>query len=87
MVCRSKISLSITRGETTLPGIGYMILLPWVGASCPYHLQLISRIVIGAFAFFGPGVYDSTDVYSQMLRPAARGKLFFAGEAASACHA
>jgi len=44
-------------------------------------------LTMGAFAFFGPGVYDSTDVYSEMLQPAARGKLFFAGEATSACHA
>jgi len=44
-------------------------------------------LTMGAFAFFGPGVYDSTDIYSEMLQPAARGKLFFAGEATSACHA
>jgi len=44
-------------------------------------------LTMGAFAFFGPGVYDGTDIYSQMLLPAAHGKLFFAGEATSACHA
>ncbi|KAF9645107.1 amine oxidase [Thelephora ganbajun] len=44
-------------------------------------------LTMGAFAFFGPGVYDSTDIYSEMLLPAANGKLFFAGEATSACHA
>jgi hypothetical protein len=27
------------------------------------------------------------DIYSEMLQPAANGKLFFAGEATSACHA
>jgi len=43
-------------------------------------------LTMGAFAFFGPGSYDATDVYSEMLQPAARGKLFFAGEATSACH-
>jgi len=42
---------------------------------------------MGGYAFFGPGVYASNDVYSEMLLPAANGKLFFAGEATSACHA
>jgi len=44
-------------------------------------------LTMGAFAFFGPGVYAANDVYSEMLMPAATGKLFFAGEATSACHA
>jgi len=44
-------------------------------------------VISGAFALFGPSVYDQRDVYSEMLRPAARGGLFFAGEATSACHA
>ncbi|KAF9649823.1 hypothetical protein BDM02DRAFT_3094095 [Thelephora ganbajun] len=43
-------------------------------------------LTMGASAFFGPGVYESTDIYSEMLLPAANGKLFFAGEATSACH-
>ena len=43
-------------------------------------------VVLGASAFFGPGVYATGDIYSQLLLPAANGKLFFAGEAASACH-
>ena len=42
-------------------------------------------IVLGAFAFFGPGVY--TDIYPEILQPAARGKLFFAGEATATGHA
>ena len=44
-------------------------------------------VVSGGYAFFGPGVYESSDVYSEILQPAAKGKLFFAGEATSACHA
>jgi len=44
-------------------------------------------LTMGAFAFFGPGVYSANDIYSEMLLPAANGKLFFAGEATSACHA
>jgi len=43
-------------------------------------------IVPGGFAFFGPGVYERGDVYCEMLQPAANGKLFFAGEATSACN-
>jgi hypothetical protein len=43
--------------------------------------------VSGGYAFFGPGVYERGDIYSEMLLPAAQGKLFFAGEATSACHA
>jgi len=43
-------------------------------------------LTMGAFAVFGPGVYTNGDVYSAILQPAAHGKLFFAGEAASACH-
>ena len=43
-------------------------------------------VVIGVNAFFGPGVYGNGDIYGEMLRPAARGKLFFAGEAMSACN-
>jgi len=43
-------------------------------------------LTMGGNAFFGPGVYDRGDIYSEMLRPAARGKLFFAGEAMSACN-
>ena len=44
-------------------------------------------VISGAFALFGPGVYDQLDIYSEMLQPAAQGGLFFAGEATSACHA
>ena len=44
-------------------------------------------VVSGPFAFFGPDVYGSGDIYSEIIRPAANGKLFFAGEATSACHA
>ena len=43
--------------------------------------------VLGGYAFFGPGSYGDGDVYSQMLLPAAKGKLFFAGEATSTSHA
>ena len=43
-------------------------------------------VVLGGFVFFGPGAYGAGDVYSELLQPAARGKLFFAGEATSACH-
>jgi monoamine oxidase len=46
---------------------------------------LFLAVVLGAFAFFGPGVY--TDIYPAILQPAARGKLFFAGEATSTGHA
>ncbi|KAF9648690.1 hypothetical protein BDM02DRAFT_2079180 [Thelephora ganbajun] len=38
---------------------------------------------MGGYAHFGPGAYD---VYSEMILPAANGKLFFAGEATSDCH-
>jgi len=44
-------------------------------------------LTMGAYASFGPGVYGSNDIYSEILQPAANGKLFFAGEATSACHA
>ncbi|KZS88540.1 FAD/NAD(P)-binding domain-containing protein [Sistotremastrum niveocremeum HHB9708] len=43
-------------------------------------------LTAGAFAFFGPGEY-SDPMYPKLRAPAARGKLFFAGEALSACHA
>ena len=49
--------------------------------------KLLTYNCLGAFALFGPGVYDSMDIYSEMLQPTAAGKLFFAGEATSACHA
>jgi hypothetical protein len=39
----------------------------------------------GAFAFFGPQQFE--DLYPHMIQPAAHQKLFFAGEALSACHA
>lgn len=60
-----------------------------------YHgLVLLSMIVpnllnscLGAFAFFGPGSYGSNGIYNKITQPAARGKLFFAGEATSTCHA
>jgi len=39
----------------------------------------------GAFAFFGPGDYQ--DMYTSLNRPAANGKLHFAGEALSIRHA
>ena len=42
--------------------------------------------VSGGFVFFGPGLYESSDIYSEMLQPAAKGKLFFAGEPTSACN-
>ncbi|KZS87731.1 hypothetical protein SISNIDRAFT_470756 [Sistotremastrum niveocremeum HHB9708] len=40
----------------------------------------------GAFAFFTPGQY-SDPIYERIRAPAANGKLFFAGEHCSACHA
>ena len=43
-------------------------------------------VVSGVFALFGSSVYENGDIYKQMLRPAAGGKLFFAGEATSSCH-
>ncbi|KAF9783369.1 amine oxidase [Thelephora terrestris] len=43
-------------------------------------------LTMGASAFFGPGVYGRNDVYSEMLQPAAQGRLFFAGEATSTSH-
>lgn len=52
-----------------------------------HSLEFHFTFVLGAFAFFGPGSYDKNDIYSEILQPAAHGKLFFAGEAASACHA
>lgn len=36
--------------------------------------------------FFCRGAYENGDIYCEMLQPAARGKLFFAGEATSACY-
>lgn len=48
---------------------------------------LHDHLTMGGYAFFGPGVYGANDVYSQLLLTAASGKLIFAGEAASACHA
>ena len=47
---------------------------------------LTLMVISGGFAFFGPGVYESGDIYNEILFPAANGKLFFAGEAASVCH-
>ena len=43
-------------------------------------------VVSGAFALFGPGVYERGDIFYEVLRPIAGGKLFFAGEATSSCH-
>ncbi|CAA7261987.1 unnamed protein product [Cyclocybe aegerita] len=42
-------------------------------------------LTMGAFAFFGPGNFD--DMYTSLNRPAANGKLHFAGEALSVRHA
>ena len=69
-----------------MPGIGCTILSPWVRL---FFRRLFCFLTVfsGAFAFFGPGVYENGDIYSEMLQPAANGKLFFAGEATSACHA
>jgi len=41
---------------------------------------------MGAYAFFGPGEFVD-GVYAQICEPAAEGRLFFAGEATSSCHA
>ncbi|EKM51142.1 uncharacterized protein PHACADRAFT_199975 [Phanerochaete carnosa HHB-10118-sp] len=40
---------------------------------------------MGSYAFFGPG--DFSDLYPHLTRPAANGRLHFAGEVASARHA
>lgn len=32
-------------------------------------------------------MYSDGEIYGEILKPAARGKLFFAGEATSSCHA
>ncbi|EKM58811.1 uncharacterized protein PHACADRAFT_205061 [Phanerochaete carnosa HHB-10118-sp] len=40
---------------------------------------------MGSYAFFGPG--DFSDLYPHLTRPAAKGRLHFAGEVASARHA
>ena len=56
-------------------------------SSSPVTVLALLNGCLGGYAFFGPGVYGDEDIYSQMLLPAANGKLFFAGEAASACHA
>ena len=45
-----------------------------------------SMVFSGTCALFGPGEYGSDDIYGKLLLPAATGKLFFAGEGASACH-
>ena len=68
-----------------MPGIGYTTLSLWVRLFGGRFDA--SKWVLGAFAFFGPGVYGNADIYSEMLLPAAKGKLFFAGEATSTCHA
>lgn len=47
---------------------------------------LLNMIDLGGSAFFGPGSYGDGDIRNEMLQPAANGKLFFAGEATSACH-
>jgi len=44
-------------------------------------------LTMGGYAFFGPGVYGNKNLYSALLEPVAKGKLFFAGEATSACPA
>ncbi|OCH83659.1 FAD-linked reductase [Obba rivulosa] len=41
---------------------------------------------MGAFAFFGPQQFND-EMYAQICSPAADGKLLFAGEATSSCHA
>ncbi|OCH84061.1 hypothetical protein OBBRIDRAFT_839987 [Obba rivulosa] len=41
---------------------------------------------MGAFAFFGPQQFND-EMYAQICSPAAHGKLLFAGEATSSCHA
>ena len=43
-------------------------------------------VLSGGFALFGPGSYEEGGLYSQIIRPAAGGKLFLAGEATSSCH-
>ena len=58
-----------------------------MGSSFFQWLFCFIIVFSGAFSFFGPGVYENGDVYSEIIQPAANGKLFFAGEAASACHA
>ena len=64
-------------------GIGYTTLLLWVGFLPTTILNFLNSC-LGAFAFFGPG---SHGIYSKIIQPAAHGKLFFAGEATSTCHA
>ncbi|KAF8534739.1 hypothetical protein BDD12DRAFT_858949 [Trichophaea hybrida] len=44
-----------------------------------------NEYTMGAFALFGPGQFD--DLYPEITKPAARGNLHFAGEAASTHHA
>ena len=43
-------------------------------------------VASGGFALFGPGVYENGDIFTEIIKPAANGKLFFAGEATSSCH-
>ena len=43
-------------------------------------------VVSGAFALFGPGSYERGGLYDEIVRPAANGKPFLAGEATSSCH-
>ena len=57
-----------------------------MGSSFFWWLFRLSTVVLGGFAFFGPGVYGKSDIYSEILQPTAHGKLFFAGEATSACN-
>ena len=54
----------------------------------PYAYQFADHSVswsAGAFAFFGPGKFNST--YTALTTPAAGGRLHFAGEALSTRHA
>ena len=70
-----------------------MIRTPWVRTAPsplaePYAYQFADHSVswsAGAFAFFGPGKFNST--YTALTTPAAGGRLHFAGEALSTRHA
>ena len=64
-----------------------MIVTPWVRLPYQWPLWPFSMVVLGGYAFFGPGVYGDSDIYSKIIQPVANFQLFFAGEATSACHA
>ena len=57
-----------------------------MGSSFYYWFFRFLMVTSGGFALFSPGVYESGDIYTEILKPAANGKLFFAGEATSSCH-